>query len=91
MSGVTWSPKQREIITAPYDHTIDWLEGTPRSGKTTAAIARFTDHLITCRDTNHLIVAYSAEQAYTHSSYPGSDPPIHTCPSPPPRLCPLGV
>lgn len=64
MGTVTWSPKQREIITAPYDHTIDWLEGTPRSGKTTAAIARFTDHLITCRDTNHLVVAYSAEQAY---------------------------
>ena len=64
MGAVTWSPKQREIITAPYDHTIDWLEGTPRSGKTTAAIARFTDHLISCRDTSHLITAYSAEQAY---------------------------
>ena len=64
MGSVTWSPKQKEIILAPYDHTIDWLEGTPRSGKTTAAIARFTDHLISCRDTNHLVVAYSAEQAY---------------------------
>lgn len=59
-----WSRKQIQIITAPYDHTIDWLEGTPRSGKTTAGIARFTDHLIFSRDTNHLVVAYSAEQAY---------------------------
>lgn len=64
MASVTWSPKQIELITAPYDHTIDWMEGTPRSGKTTAAIARFADHLIQSRDTNHLITAYSAEQAY---------------------------
>ena len=64
MASVTWSPKQKQIITAPYDHTIDWMEGTPRSGKTTAAIARFADHLIRSRDTNHLITAYSAEQAY---------------------------
>ena len=64
MGKINWSPKQKEIILAPYDHTIDWLEGTPRSGKTTAAIARFTDHLISTRDTNHLVVAYSAEQAY---------------------------
>lgn len=64
MASVTWSKKQREIITAPYDHTIDWMEGTPRSGKTTAAIARFADHLIQSRDTNHLVTAYSAEQAY---------------------------
>ena len=64
MASVTWSRKQRDIITAPYDHTIDWMEGTPRSGKTTAAIARFADHLIQSRDTNHLVTAYSAEQAY---------------------------
>ena len=64
MGKLTWSHKQIELITAPYDHTIDWMEGTPRSGKTTAAIARFADHLIKSRDTNHLITAYSAEQAY---------------------------
>ena len=64
MASVTWSPKQIELITAPYDHTIDWMEGTPRSGKTTAAVARFADHLIKSRDTNHLVTAYSAEQAY---------------------------
>lgn len=64
MSKVIWSNKQKELILAPYDHTIDWMEGTPRSGKTTAAIARFSEHLIYSRDTNHLITAYSAEQAY---------------------------
>lgn len=58
------SSKQAEIISAPYLHTIDWLEGTPRSGKTTAAILRFTRHLITTKDTTHLVVGYSAEQAY---------------------------
>ena len=61
---ITWSDKQKELILAPYDHTIDWCEGTPRSGKTTAAIARFTDHLLMTHDTNHLVTAYSAEQAY---------------------------
>ena len=64
MTEITWSDKQKQLILAPYDHTIDWMEGTPRSGKTTAAIARFTDHLLITRDTNHLITAYSAEQAY---------------------------
>ena len=64
MSAVTWSPKQIELITAPFDHTLDWMEGTPRSGKTTAATARFTRHLVGCRDVNHLVTAYSAEQAY---------------------------
>jgi PBSX family phage terminase large subunit len=64
MAGITWSPKQQELILAPYDHTIDWMEGTPRSGKTTAAVARYTHHTLISRDTNHLIVAYSAEQAY---------------------------
>lgn len=62
--AITWSDKQKQLILAPYDHTIDWNEGTPRSGKTTAAIARFTDHLLFTRDTNHLVTAYSAEQAY---------------------------
>ena len=64
MKEITWSDKQKELILAPYDHTIDWMEGTPRSGKTTAAVARFTDHLLITRDTNHLVTAYSAEQAY---------------------------
>ncbi len=64
MAKIAWSEKQKELILAPYDHCIDWNEGTPRSGKTTASIARFTDHLLTTRDTNHLVTAYSAEQAY---------------------------
>lgn len=60
-----WSPKQDWIINdLPYDHTLDWLEGTPRSGKTTAGIMRFAVHLAGSRDTNHLVVGYSAEQAY---------------------------
>ena len=59
-----WSAKQEQIIAAPFDHTLDWLEGTPRSGKTTAGTMRFARHLIRSRDTNHLVTAYSAEQAY---------------------------
>ena len=59
------SRKQYELVhLTRYDHTLDWLEGTPRSGKTTAGIMRFAAHTAASRDTNHLVVAYSAEQAY---------------------------
>ena len=58
------SAKQRELLKAPFDRTLDWLEGTPRSGKTTAGILRFARHLIGSRDSIHLVTAYSAEQAY---------------------------
>ena len=61
---ITWGEKQSEIIMAPFDRTLDWLEGTPRSGKTTAGTARFAKHLIETDDPTHLVVAYSAEQAY---------------------------
>lgn len=59
-----FSEKQKALITAPFDHTLDWLEGTPRSGKTTAGTLRFVRHLIRTEDTAHLVTAYSAEQAY---------------------------
>lgn len=59
-----FSPKQKSLILAPFDHCLDWNEGTPRSGKTTAGTIRFARHLIGSRDQNHLVVAYSAEQAY---------------------------
>lgn len=61
---IEWSSKQADLIMQPYDRTIDWLEGTPRSGKTTAGTMRFARHLLASRDNNHLVTAYSAEQAY---------------------------
>ena len=61
---IEWSEKQAKLIMAPFDHTLDWLEGTPRSGKTTAGRMRYARHLIKSRDAIHLITAYSAEQAY---------------------------
>ena len=61
---IKWSEKQEHLIALPYDHALDWLEGTPRSGKTTAGTARFAAHLIASRDNNHIVVGYSAEQAY---------------------------
>ena len=61
---IEWGGKQRQLIAADFDHTLDWLEGTPRSGKTTAGTMRFARHLIRSRDNIHLITAYSAEQAY---------------------------
>ena len=62
--AIEWGAKQQDLIMAPFDHTLDWLEGTPRSGKTTAGTMRFARHLIRSRDTIHLVTAYSAEQAY---------------------------
>ena len=59
-----WGAKQAELIMSPYNRTLDWLEGTPRSGKTTAGIMRFARHLIRSRDNIHLVTAYSAEQAF---------------------------
>ena len=61
---IRFGEKQEELYKAPFDRTLDWLEGTPRSGKTTAGTMRFARHLIRSRDTNHLVTAYSAEQAF---------------------------
>ena len=61
---VEWGTKQADLIMAPFDRTLDWLEGTPRSGKTTAGIMRFARHLIRSEDNIHLVTAYSAEQAF---------------------------
>lgn len=61
---IEWSEKQAETIKAPFDHTLDWLEGTPRSGKTTAGTMRYALHLLKSRDALHLVTAYSAEQAF---------------------------
>ena len=61
---ITWGEKQKALIMAPFDHALDWNEGTPRSGKTTAGTMRFARHLIRSRDALHLVTAYSAEQAY---------------------------
>lgn len=61
---IEWSSKQSDLIMLPFDRTLDWLEGTPRSGKTTAGTMRFARHLLRSRDNNHLVTAYSAEQAY---------------------------
>ena len=61
---ITWGEKQKAMIMAPFDHALDWNEGTPRSGKTTAGTMRFARHLIRSHDALHLVTAYSAEQAY---------------------------
>lgn len=61
---IKFSEKQSSFITDNFDHVLEVCEGSPRSGKTFAATARFAMHLLGSRDTNHLVVAYSAEQAY---------------------------
>ena len=61
---IEWGQKQADLIMLPFDRTLDWLEGTPRSGKTTAGVMRFARHLLKSRDNLHLVVGYSAEQAF---------------------------
>lgn len=61
---ITLSPKQIYTAYKPFKHTLEVLEGTPRSGKTTAAHFRYANYLNRSRDTNHLIIAYNQEQAY---------------------------
>lgn len=61
---IEFSKKQADFITAPYNHTLDVCEGSPRSGKTFAATARFAMHVLASRDISHLVVAYTAEQAF---------------------------
>ena len=58
------SSKQQEFITMPFTHTLDVAEGTPRSGKTTACIARYFLFLNVSKDENHLIVAATQQQAF---------------------------
>lgn len=61
---IVFSPKQLEVIYRPFDYTLDVFEGTPRSGKTTAAHFRMADYYSWTRDQNHLVVGYNQEQAY---------------------------
>lgn len=61
---VIFSPKQKEIIKAPFNYTLEVNEGTPRSGKTTAGHFRYAYYLSNTPDENHLITAYNQEQAY---------------------------
>lgn len=58
------SKKQSDFIAAPFAHTLDVAEGTPRSGKTTACILRFFSFLNISRDTAHLVVAATQTQAF---------------------------
>lgn len=60
-----FSEKQLETIRRPFkDSTLEVLEGSPRSGKTTAGAFRYARFLIETEDENHLVIGYSQEQAY---------------------------
>ena len=50
------SEKQEDFVLAPFRHTLDVAEGTPRSGKTTACVLRYFLFLNLSPDTNLLIV-----------------------------------
>lgn len=61
---ITFSKKQADVITAPFTHTLEVNEGTPRSGKTLSFHFRYARYLVETRDDNHLVIAYNQEQAY---------------------------
>lgn len=58
------SEKQEAFILAPFQHTLDVAEGTPRSGKTTACVLRYFLFLNMSPDTSHLIVGATQTQAF---------------------------
>ena len=58
------SKKQETFILAPFHHTLDVAEGTPRSGKTTACVLRYFVFLNLSPDTSHLIVGTTQTQAF---------------------------
>ena len=58
------SSKQQSFIMAPFTHTLDVAEGTPRSGKTTACVLRYWLFLNVSHDTSHLIVGATQTQAF---------------------------
>lgn len=61
---IVYSPKQADFIKKPFDDFFEVCEGSPRSGKTFAATARYALHLLRTTDAMHMVVGYSAEQAY---------------------------
>ncbi|OEH53132.1 terminase [Oceanobacillus sp. E9] len=61
---ITLSPKQKKLVTAPFDVGLEVQEGTPRSGKTTGVHFRLAYLYTFSRDTNHLVSAYNQEQAF---------------------------
>lgn len=62
---MNFSTKQLETIRRPFlDNSLEVLEGSPRSGKTTAGAFRYARFLIETEDDNHLVLAFSQEQAY---------------------------
>lgn len=64
MKRIKWSEKQEKILAAPYKHCLEVEEGTPRSGKTTCAVARYAWFLWNTPDENHIVLAYNQEQAF---------------------------
>lgn len=64
MQVIEWSEKQRRVLKWKYGRCLDVLEGTPRSGKTTCAVARAAWFYWNTPDRNHLILAYNQEQAF---------------------------
>lgn len=64
MIQVSWSGKQSSLLAEPYKHCLEVFEGTPRSGKTTCAVARASWFYWNTPDRNHLILAFNQEQAF---------------------------
>ncbi len=62
--AIEWSEKQKRVLGWRYSRCLDVFEGTPRSGKTTAAVARAAWFYWNTPDQNHMILAYNQEQAF---------------------------
>lgn len=61
---IVFSQKQKDFITAPFEHELECNEGTIRSGKTTSGHFRLARYYIETEDTSHLVCAYNQQTAF---------------------------
>lgn len=64
ITSLRFSPKQKEFLTSPFDHTFDVNEGAIRSGKSAVACMRMALFYLLSKDEQHLVSGYNQEIAY---------------------------
>lgn len=62
-----FSPKQKEFLLSPFDHTFEVNEGAIRSGKSAVACMRLALFYLLSKDEQHLVSGYNQEIAYNLS------------------------
>ena len=64
INKLSFSPKQKEFLLSPFDHTFEVNEGAIRSGKSAVACMRLALFYLLSKDEQHLVSGYNQEIAY---------------------------